>query len=128
MNRNIIGIDIGGTKCADKTSAIGISCGGPLDSKKGMILSPPNLPGWDRIPIVEIIEKRLGVKTAVQNELTGLTAKTVAEAAEAGDPLAREIYRECAHYHRPRRIRRKHRRLRRPISRSKRINFIIHNS
>ena len=29
---------------------IGISCGGPLDSKTGMILSPPNLPEWDHIP------------------------------------------------------------------------------
>ena len=25
---------------------IGISCGGPLDEKNGIILSPPNLPGW----------------------------------------------------------------------------------
>lgn len=25
--------------------AIGISCGGPLDAEKGLILSPPNLPG-----------------------------------------------------------------------------------
>ncbi|MCB9207700.1 MAG: ROK family protein, partial [Ignavibacteriales bacterium] len=31
--------------------AIGISCGGPLDSKRGIILSPPNLPGWDNIHI-----------------------------------------------------------------------------
>jgi len=114
MKRNLIGIDIGGTKCAvtygitdgesieivDKlkfdttnvddtvanllettsvimqkhslvpstTSAIGISCGGPLDSKKGVIMSPPNLPGWDNIPIVEYFEKRFGVKTAVQND------------------------------------------------------------
>ena len=30
--------------------AIGVSCGGPLDSQKGQILSPPNLPGWDQIP------------------------------------------------------------------------------
>ena len=49
-------------------AAIGISCGGPLDSKKGVILSPPNLPGWDNIPIVELIEKRYGVRTAVQND------------------------------------------------------------
>ena len=248
MKRNVIGIDVGGTKCAvtygindgesieivDKakfdtthvdetvanllettsaimqkygldsgnTAAIGVSCGGPLDSKKGVIMSPPNLPGWDNIPIVERFEKRFGVKTVVQNdanacalaewkfgaargynnaifltfgtgmgsglildgklyagtndnagevghirlektgpvgygkagsfegfcsgggiaqlarvkvmeklqmgeavsfcnsmnELNGLTAKTVAEAAEAGDPLAKEIYGECAHY------------------------------
>ena len=31
---------------------IGISCGGPLDSKAGLIQSPPNLPGWDDVPIV----------------------------------------------------------------------------
>ncbi|MGV8096609.1 MAG: ROK family protein [Mangrovibacterium sp.] len=47
---------------------IGISCGGPLDSKKGMIYSPPNLPGWDQVPIVDIFTKKYGVKTAVQND------------------------------------------------------------
>jgi glucokinase len=54
-------------------AAIGISCGGPLDSKKGIIMSPPNLPGWDNIPIVELIEKRYGVKTAVQNDANACT-------------------------------------------------------
>jgi len=47
---------------------IGISCGGPLDSKKGMIYSPPNLPGWDNVPIVEIFTKRFGVQTSIQND------------------------------------------------------------
>ncbi len=31
---------------------IGISCGGPLDSRRGLVLSPPNLLGWDRVPVV----------------------------------------------------------------------------
>lgn len=47
---------------------IGISCGGPLDSKKGYIYSPPNLPGWDNVPITEIFSKKYGVETAVQND------------------------------------------------------------
>ncbi len=47
---------------------IGISCGGPLDSKKGMIYSPPNLPGWDNVPIVEIFNKKYGVPAAIQND------------------------------------------------------------
>jgi glucokinase len=47
---------------------IGISCGGPLDSKKGIIYSPPNLPGWDNVPIVEIFRKKYGVPAAVQND------------------------------------------------------------
>ena len=45
---------------ANELSGIGISCGGPLNSKKGIILSPPNLPGWDNIPIVEMAQKRFG--------------------------------------------------------------------
>jgi glucokinase len=115
---NMIGIDIGGTKCAvilgsksmnqkpdilDKVmfptessrgvtytlqqifnnieqiliknslkisdiKSFGVSCGGPLDSKQGIILSPPNLIGWDNINIVEIIEQRFGVKTRLQND------------------------------------------------------------
>ena len=47
---------------------IGISCGGPLDSKKGIIMSPPNLPGWDDIHIVEILGKEFGVPVFLQND------------------------------------------------------------
>lgn len=115
---NLIGIDIGGTKCAvilgsldekgdirivdkrgystsefpvpDKMipkfisginelmkknnltikdiSSLGISCGGPLDSKNGIILSPPNLPGWDDVHIVEILEKKFNIPVAIQND------------------------------------------------------------
>lgn len=49
-------------------SSIGISCGGPLDGEKGLILSPPNLLGWDRIPIVNMIQSALGAKTRLQND------------------------------------------------------------
>jgi len=47
---------------------IGISCGGPLDSKKGIIYSPPNLPGWDNVPITRIFSDEFGVETALQND------------------------------------------------------------
>jgi glucokinase len=52
----------------DRISQIGISCGGPLDSKKGVIYSPPNLPGWDNVPIVDIFQKKYGIPTAIQND------------------------------------------------------------
>lgn len=48
--------------------AIGVSCGGPLDSKRGIILSPPNLYKWDNIKIVEILEKQFKIKTRLQND------------------------------------------------------------
>ena len=37
---------------------IGVSCGGPLDEDKGLILSPPNLPGWDEVPITQWLSSR----------------------------------------------------------------------
>ena len=47
---------------------IGISCGGPLDSEKGVIYSPPNLPGWDNVPIVKMFSDRYEVPAAIQND------------------------------------------------------------
>lgn len=47
---------------------IGISCGGPLDSKNGIILSPPNLPGWDNIHIVDYFKKKFSIRTLLQND------------------------------------------------------------
>ena len=51
-----------------KPQCIGISCGGPLDSKKGLILGPPNLPGWDCVPIVKQIKEHYGVPVHLQND------------------------------------------------------------
>ena len=48
--------------------AVGISCGGPLDSMTGVILGPPNLPGWDHVEIVDLIGKHYGVPTHLQND------------------------------------------------------------
>ncbi len=47
---------------------IGISCGGPLDSKRGVILKPPSLPLWDNIEIVKFFEDRYSIPTYLQND------------------------------------------------------------
>ncbi len=47
---------------------IGISCGGPLNSKKGTINCPPNLPDWDNVPICDIFKKHFGVNVNLQND------------------------------------------------------------
>ncbi len=52
----------------ENVDCIGISCGGPLDSKEGVILSPPNLPGWDEVRIVDYLSKRYGCKVYLQND------------------------------------------------------------
>lgn len=48
--------------------SIGISCGGPLDSVQGVIQSPPNLPGWDEVPIIDWFRKQFGIPTSLQND------------------------------------------------------------
>lgn len=47
---------------------VGISCGGPLDSKKGTINCPPNLPDWDTVPIVKIVSEHFGVRCVLHND------------------------------------------------------------
>ena len=47
---------------------IGISCGGPLDSRRGLVLSPPNLPGWDNIPICRVLAEKLGRPARLEND------------------------------------------------------------
>lgn len=108
--KTVIGIDMGGTKCAVMSGkiqsdgilienrvsfptgidmppdevigkicdiienmsvnadAIGISCGGPLDSATGTILCPPNLPLWDNIHICDRLTERFGIPAYLQND------------------------------------------------------------
>jgi glucokinase len=51
-----------------RLEAIGVSCGGPLDSRSGLVLSPPNLPLWDRIDCVSPLRESFGVPVALQND------------------------------------------------------------
>lgn len=53
---------------AHALAAIGISCGGPLDPEKGLIKSPPNLPGWDDIPITQMFLDKFKVPVALRND------------------------------------------------------------
>lgn len=52
----------------EQIEAIGISCGGPLDRKLGLIQSPPNLPTWNDVPIVEILQREFGVVCRLEND------------------------------------------------------------
>lgn len=73
-NHNISPYEVIDEMCAlaesmtDEMDVIGISCGGPLDSKRGIIQSPPNLPGWDDVKIVEYLEQKYHGKVYLQND------------------------------------------------------------
>jgi glucokinase len=54
----------------DKTQvgAIGISCGGPLDQRRGIIQAPPNLSTWVDIPITAILMEEFGLECRLEND------------------------------------------------------------
>ncbi len=110
MNQLLLGLDIGGTKCAalvgtsqgevldrrawpseaqqgpemmlqtivehardllfehPKVVGVGVAIGGPLDCAKGVIHSPPNLPGWDGIELKALLANALGLPVRVEHD------------------------------------------------------------
>lgn len=46
----------------------GVACGGPLSPDRKYILSPPNLPGWNQVPVTEYLSKRLGIPVCMEND------------------------------------------------------------
>ena len=55
-------------RAGEVPAAIGISCGSPLDSQTGRILSPPNLSGWDNIPITDFFRSRTSIPSFLCND------------------------------------------------------------
>ncbi|WP_210506408.1 ROK family protein [Naasia sp. SYSU D00057] len=54
----------------EDVAAVGISCGGPLDAARGMLLSPIHLPGWDSVPVVDLASAEFGLPAALENDAT----------------------------------------------------------
>lgn len=48
--------------------AVGVSAGGPVDPERGIVLTIPNLPGWDDVPLAAELSSALGAAVAVEND------------------------------------------------------------
>lgn len=48
--------------------AIGMGVPGPIVSDAGMVIAPPIMPGWDRFPIRDSLEKLWGVPVSLNND------------------------------------------------------------
>jgi glucokinase len=51
-----------------RLSGLGISCGGPLDQRAGVIHSPPNLSTWVDVPIVALLHQEFGLECRLEND------------------------------------------------------------
>ncbi len=52
----------------DDVLGIGFSAPGPLNPKTGVIVAPPNLPGWHNVPLADMIKEEFGVPVYVGND------------------------------------------------------------
>lgn len=57
-----------GGKFKELPSAIGICAPGPLDPQTGVVINPPNLPGWRNFPLAAEISKAYGLPVCVDND------------------------------------------------------------
>ncbi len=57
-----------GISDSSSLSAVGISAPGPLDTRKGLLLAPPNNPGWVNIPVVEKVRQRFNLPIFMNND------------------------------------------------------------
>ncbi len=56
-------------RSAPKTvAAISVSIGGPLDVLKGVIKSPPNLPGWTNVPLKKLLAERFSLPVFIEHD------------------------------------------------------------
>jgi glucokinase len=49
-------------------SAAGVSIGGPINVAKGLILSPPNLPGWNNLPLRDRLAEQLQLPVKIEHD------------------------------------------------------------
>jgi len=49
-------------------AAVGVTVPGPLDPERGVVLSPPNLPGWRDVPVAARLREALGIPVFLEND------------------------------------------------------------
>ena len=53
---------------AEHIDAVSVSIGGPLDVLDGIVKSPPNLPGWNDIPLKRLLREQLSLPVYVEHD------------------------------------------------------------
>ena len=67
--------DIVKTSGISKRNILGVGIGvpGPVDSRKGIVRYFPNIKGWEQVPLKSILEKKLRLKVALDNDVNAMT-------------------------------------------------------
>ena len=49
-------------------AAVGASVGGPVDAERGLVLGPPNLPGWSEVHLARELAQGLGLPARIEHD------------------------------------------------------------
>jgi glucokinase len=49
-------------------AALAVVSPGPVDQVRGLVRNPPNLPGWESVPVVQMLKDTLGVRVILEND------------------------------------------------------------
>jgi len=58
----------------EKVRSLAIGARGPIDTRRGVLVNPPNLPGWGNAPLTALLERAVGCPAYLENDanLAGL--------------------------------------------------------
>jgi glucokinase len=56
-----------------RPDSVGLGLPGPLDLERGRVVFMANLPGWDDVPVVELLSSRVGIGGALVNDARAFT-------------------------------------------------------
>lgn len=68
----------------ENVTGIGVSAPGPLNPGTGVVVAPPNLPGWHNVPLGDILRETFGVPVYVGNDANVAALAEVARGAAQG--------------------------------------------
>jgi len=52
----------------EKVRSITIAAPGPIDIERGVLVNPPNLPGWHNVPLADLLHRATGARVHVAND------------------------------------------------------------
>jgi glucokinase len=67
-----------------EVQSVAVGVPGPVDQRKGVLVNPPNLHGWQNVPLVEMLETAVGAPVYLENDanLAGLGESTTVRVGE----------------------------------------------
>ncbi len=57
-----------GASLTPEVKAIGVCSPGPLNSQSGIVINPPNLPGWRDVPLVRLAQEKFGLPVRLEKD------------------------------------------------------------